>query len=196
MKVWYKLPTNNDDDVTNNKPKPILLMHGIGIYLLPYIPFIKSILAKNPKQAIICIEIPWITVTATNYLGYGSSYIKHKLPSDTTDFVLIMSEMEKMLMERQNIYHQHINNQLIQLEWTLIGHSYGTFIISGIYKYCKNNENEDVIIPRLVLVDQYRYVHHIQQQQHYLQNQHQIGQHMHYNYLLFKNYKFHALSRY
>lgn len=152
LKVWYKLPTKNNNVENEPKPKPLLIMHGIGIYLLPYIRFIETILAKNPNQAIICIEIPWITVTASNYLGYGSSYIGHKLPCESIDFVLIMSELEMMLMERQNIYHQHINNQMLQLEWTLCGHSYGSFIVSAIYKYCKNNENENVI-PRLILID-------------------------------------------
>ena len=146
LKVWYKLPRNT----TKTATKPILLVHGIGIFLLPYIRFIQTILRKNPDQAIICVEIPWITVTLHNYLSNGSSYIKHKLPSETVDYVEIMSELEKLLMQRQNMYHENINNQCIQLEWTLIGHSYGSFICSGIYKYLKINSN---ISPRLVLID-------------------------------------------
>ena len=178
LKVWYKIQsiTYKYKYKYKYKSKPILLVHGLGVHYMPYIPMIYKICNKSKRNDIFCVEIPWTAMSLWHFIPkciwnlfsnkVSPSYINSKLPATKRDFVEILQKMEDKIINlaesdkkrnSSNIYKRRKNNCL-RLKWSLIGHSYGSFIVSGIYHYIKHNgsriENEEEInLPKLILLD-------------------------------------------
>ena len=152
LKVWYHL----SDNKTNSEP--FCMIHGLGIYYGPYMSVIHQLIRKtnNNKYDIIFIEIPWITLSLRHYIPYiFKSYLTMELiPNNIDSFINILQNIEKTILKyprnNKNISTNNSNNKL-DYNWTLYGHSYGTFIVSGIYRYLKEYNNTN--LPRLILCD-------------------------------------------
>eukprot|EP01084_Bolivina_argentea_P053176 97625_1 len=165
LKVWYKIQSHYTNTKISN---PILLMHGLGVHYMPYIPLIYKLLNKSIQNDIFCIEIPWTAMSIWHFIPQSiwkifsnnpsPSYIDSKLPANKKDFVEILMHIEDMILTHKYDtvpkYKRNKHNPL-QLEWNLIGHSYGSFIVAGIYDYIKHNTRCDINInlPRLILLD-------------------------------------------
>ena len=133
LKIWYKIQSKP-------RSKPIVLIHGLGVHYMPYIPLIRRMCNKSSENDVFCIEIPWTVMSIKNFIPSGSSYINSKLPLPIDGFVEILERLDDM-----------IGHRTTKKEWTLIGHSYGTFIVSGMYQNIKRRATRNT--PRLILID-------------------------------------------
>eukprot|EP01084_Bolivina_argentea_P032781 60687_1 len=164
LKVWYKI--QSDD----KQSKPILLVHGLGVHYMPYIPFIYKLMQKSTQNDVICIEIPWTVMSIWHFIPKrmwnwfsdtpSPSYIDSRLPATKQDFVHILQHMEDLILNkssRTQVLYERTDRNALKLKWTLIGHSYGSFIVSGIYDYIKGGHtrciDKEINLPRLVLMD-------------------------------------------
>jgi len=95
LPYWYR-------PHTSNTKLPIVFIHGIGIGLYPYIPFIREIIALDPEVGILLIELPPLSMHIT------SSPIPPRL----------------VILEAFNI----ILTSLHISRFVLASHSYGTFL--------------------------------------------------------------------
>lgn len=130
---------------------------------MPYIPMICKLLSKSSKNDVVCVEIPWTAMSIWHFVPNslwkcfsneaGPSYITSRLPAQTSDFMHILNEMEHAILGRD----RSCCSGPLSLQWTLMGHSYGTFIVSAIYHEITREHSrgipDDVVLPRLVLMD-------------------------------------------
>ena len=165
IRVWYHLSDksikNNNSNGINNKKKsqPFCMFHGLGIYYLPYLLFIHKLIRKtnNKKYDIIFIEVPWIILSLKHYIPFINTYLNmNKIPKTINDFISILNTIEIKILSKyyDTDIQKHSKYNGLKYKWTLYGHSYGTFIISGIYRYLKQYYNvENSKLPRLILTD-------------------------------------------
>merc|ERR1719433_466808 len=63
--------------------------------------------------------------------------------------------MERVILEKDSPFQS--DESRLALRWTMIGHSYGSFIVSGIYQDIIRDHSrgipDEVKLPRLVLLD-------------------------------------------
>ena len=129
-----------------------MLSHGLGLHYFPYFNLIHKLIRRtnNNKYHIIFIEMPWIVLSLKHYIWFNSYLNLQKTPNNIDSFINILQTIENNILPNTDIVKITSNN-LLKLDWTFVGHSYGTFIVSGIYRYLK--ENNDINLPRLVLMD-------------------------------------------
>eukprot|EP00484_Ammonia_sp_Unknown_P011296 CAMPEP_0197077196 /NCGR_PEP_ID=MMETSP1384-20130603/212499_1 /TAXON_ID=29189 /ORGANISM="Ammonia sp." /LENGTH=435 /DNA_ID=CAMNT_0042516057 /DNA_START=589 /DNA_END=1896 /DNA_ORIENTATION=+ len=168
LRVWYKIQSAAKQSAES---KPILLIHGLGVHYMPYIPLISKLCRKSAEHDVFCIEIPWTAMSIWHFVPQSvwsifsnspsPSYIDSKLPASKRDFVEILQKMEDLILAQsgkptRGLCERNEHNPL-RFKWTLMGHSYGSFIVSGIYHYIEHNSSRNVDksvnLPRLILLD-------------------------------------------
>ncbi|KAJ3516163.1 hypothetical protein NLJ89_g1291 [Agrocybe chaxingu] len=139
---WYR-PHRSSQKI------PLVFFHGIGIGLLPYIPFLKS-LAKGenrdvgvllPEILCICMRMtprsvpprPLMLESLNTVLESMNKAEKmHRNPSDA-------SEEQRPLLENRNGANDYSAASASVVGWNkvvLVGHSYGSFIAGWIIRHC------------------------------------------------------------
>ncbi|KAF4724716.1 hypothetical protein FOZ62_024104, partial [Perkinsus olseni] len=58
MEYWYSWAPEGE----NPKLQPTVFCHGLGVGLLPYIPFVRDIRRAFPDRDIFCIEVPHVAM--------------------------------------------------------------------------------------------------------------------------------------
>jgi len=169
LRVWYKVQSKND----GKESTPIMSVHGLGVHFMPYIPMIYKLITKSSRNDMVCIEIPWTAMSIWHFIPDSlwrlfsnepsPSYITSKRPLEISDFIGILQEMERVILDENefNEFNDSSNGlsalSPLTLRWTLIGHSYGSFIVSGIYHEITRDHSrgipDEVRLPRLVLLD-------------------------------------------
>ncbi|KAF7298468.1 hypothetical protein MKEN_01371900 [Mycena kentingensis (nom. inval.)] len=99
---WYRPPRGDTPTTT-----PLLFLHGIGIGLHPYVPFIRELLRADPTRAIVLIEFLPISMRMTA-----------PMPPCSTILDSINTTLESLAIP----------------EVVLAAHSYGTFITAHIIR--------------------------------------------------------------
>eukprot|EP01084_Bolivina_argentea_P048481 89334_1 len=144
MKVWYKIRDANgykdsgDIDACDTH-NALLFLHGIGIGLGPYYNVVEELMKKSDHHMLCMIEMPHVTVDVLHLLPWpfsAYSYITKRLPPDISDYIEVLNVMERKL------------NGVNDVNWTFVGHSYGTMIASNMYLQMKDERK-----PRLLLLD-------------------------------------------
>merc|ERR1711920_585894 len=102
---------------------------------------------KSSENDIFCVEIPWTVMSIKHFIPLCiwkifcdepcPSYIHSKLPLSIDGFVEILQECEELISERTESRNHVSRHCVLEREWTFIGHSYGSFIVSGIYQRIK-----------------------------------------------------------
>jgi len=163
LRVWFKVQSHAESEASS----PILLVHGLGVHFMPYIPMISKLLSKSSRNDLVCVEIPWTAMSIWHFVpeslwkwcrdGPAPSYITSRLPVEASDFMDILDEMERVILGRPSRARLQANGHGLALRWTLMGHSYGTFIASSIYHEITRDLTrgipDEVRLPRLVLMD-------------------------------------------
>ncbi|KAL1743415.1 hypothetical protein HDZ31DRAFT_83410 [Schizophyllum fasciatum] len=98
---WYRPGSKSSSAL------PILFIHGIGIGLYPYVPFIQDLIARDPGQSIILLELLPI-----------SMHITHPLPPLDTSLAAIRALLRSLRLPRI----------------VLAAHSYGTVVAAHILR--------------------------------------------------------------
>ena len=133
-------------------------------------------------NSLFMIEIPWINMSLTHFLPdlqdvwlinrlvkYWRSGIRNSKSFNKSSFMLgrdvppkskdiytdILQKIEKIIFNVDEIYDDQYQ---LKLNWNLMGHSYGTFIVSSMYRHLclnghsnsNNNRNNNI---RLILSD-------------------------------------------
>ncbi|KAJ3213005.1 hypothetical protein HDU82_000014 [Entophlyctis luteolus] len=103
-KVWYWIHGES------KKGSPIVFIHGIGVGLCPYIPFVRKLMAGHPNRPIILIEQPHISMR-----------LHASVPTH-----------EEMLDSLSKIPLRHNMRPFDESPATWIGHSLGTVACSWV----------------------------------------------------------------
>lgn len=157
LKVWSKSIPNASKSIADrehnesaNRKRALMFLHGIGIGIGPYCLFLRELLSENARSHsldMLClVEIPNVTVDIAHLLPWplsSASYITSKVPAATSDYIQVLHEMERRMNSNE------ANDLREGMEWTLLGHSYGSMIASSMYCQIANPQQR----PRLVLVD-------------------------------------------
>lgn len=97
LSYWYRSPAN----ATDEKKLPIIFLHGLGIGVYPYVPFLRELSAANPDVSILFVEMMPISMRIT------------AAPLTPEEFTTQLSQI---------LVHHGIKN------FTLLGHSYGSVL--------------------------------------------------------------------
>eukprot|EP01083_Nonionella_stella_P193324 714132_1 len=164
LKVWYRIQSTHTS-------KPICIVHGLTVaHYIVYIPMIYKICRKSTQNDVICIEIPWTVMSLWHFIPKrmwnwfsdtpSPSYIDSRSPATKQDFVHILQHMEDLILDKSShtqVLYERTDRNALKLKWTLIGHSYGSFIVSGIYDYIKGGHtrciDKEINLPRMILLD-------------------------------------------
>eukprot|EP01084_Bolivina_argentea_P178992 309326_1 len=154
LKVWYRL--NDANDLSNietiENMEPILLFGGVGAANpMQWIVFINKLIGRFQwNKCLFIIEIPWSEMSIQHFIP-NSGYLKHNLPLTMKELTDIVFDLEYIILKHNTIGIMNYSIEKMNLQWTLIGESFGTFMCSAIYQRIK--ELKLGIIPRLILID-------------------------------------------
>ena len=140
MDVWVRRASVDDDESTalDRSEEPIVLMHGIGIGLLPYLPLIRDIVSSNRRRNLYVFNMPHVAMTAPK--PWRADVDRHFVGPAPDDFVYAIDAMLKDARRRGEL---STNSKRA----VFVGHSYGCWPVTWLV-----NRRPD-LVRRAVFVD-------------------------------------------
>ena len=129
----------DDDDEKNhpNRHVPVVFMHGLGVGVGPYSSWIIERLPKD--RTILCPEWPNIS--------YGIER-GHEYPTPRELAQFLRTSVENAIKKVKN----KTQLQPSEIKCDCIGHSYGTVVLTGFRRYCRDVVRRSVFIDPVCFV--------------------------------------------